>query len=68
MKTNNKTTWVVVVTEKDEAGEVLSCSIVSEEYETEHEADDFAGYVSFHNPSFEVEVGTLEDALAVVSD
>ncbi len=72
MTTTMNEAWVVLVTEvieceTSEETEV-TCSVVSEEYATREEAEDFACDVQHHNPSFIVEVCTALEAEECISE
>lgn len=58
--------WVVVASETVD-GET-TCQVVSEEYDTMQEADDFAASVRLYNSGMLVEVATVEEAAAVVTE
>jgi hypothetical protein len=58
--------WVVLASERIDG--VTTTQIVSVEYASEAEANDFAADVQYHNPSFYVDVCTLDLALDVVTD
>lgn len=64
--TTSSQVWVVIASETYE-GETTT-QIVSDEYASEAEADEVACDMQYRNPSLDVEVTTLELALALVTD
>jgi hypothetical protein len=68
----NKTLWVVVVTEIEQhecdEGQDVTCQVVSGEYEHVEEAQLFAHDVKKSNPTFIVDVCTVEEAEQIVTD
>jgi hypothetical protein len=60
--------WVVIVSETQ--GGETACQVVSEEYATEAEADDFACDVAYANPKADwlIEVCTVDEAAQVVTE